>query len=450
MNKYTRIMGLLALLLGTTSVHAQKKNAYTRLAESIVERYADSLAQAGQAAVAPANNTEQVNMSPLLYRLVGPGIYYHSALTERFRLDYTLPTQRGSQPIATEGMAYRDAFNAEVNHLLQRTYVDHPSSFRYHDTQIASERIVAPAVMPDGTKEDLEQIYNQVDEISDVTDVLGDVDISLRIEKPNFWTTRGKFSFQFTQNYFSENWYKGGDNNVTLLSNLLLEANYNDQRRIQWDNKLDLRLGFITATADSCHSYLTNNDKIQLSSKLGVKATKSWFYTAMVEANTQFLPGYKSNDRRAYSKFLAPLDIYVSLGMDFKPQLGGDRSLSVALLPLSYKARYIGVDEETIISSYNMKHHDFQQDFGSKIEVNAQLPIVKGLTWKCRSYYFTSYHYVEAELENVLTFQFNKYIASEIYTLWRFDDNRSMDFYDHTLGFFQFKEYFTLGLSYNF
>ena len=255
---------------------------------------------------------------------------------------------------------------------------------------------------------------------------------------------------QVTQNYVSQNWYKGGNNNVTLLANLVLEANYNDQRKIQWDNKLDLRLGFMTAASDSCHSFLTSNDKIALYSKLGVKAAKYWNYTLSLEANTQFMPGYKSNDRRKSSGFLSPLDWFGSIGMDFKPQFSNKNTLSVALLPLSYKMRLINAEDETIHKAYNMVDKSFQQDFGSKIECNAKVQIVKDLYWRCRFYYFTSYKYAESELENAFSFQFNKYISTEVYTLWRFDDNRSPQFKDKSLGYFQFKEYFTLGLAYRF
>ena len=140
---------------------------------------------------------------------------------------------------------------------------------------------MTPAPTAGAKTEDLDPIYNKVDEIKDVAEVVEDVDVDIKIEKPNFWKTSGRFVFQFTQNYFSENWYKGGNNNVTLLSNLVLEANYNDQKRLSWENKLDLRLGFVTATSDSIHRYLTNNDKIDLFSKLGVKAAKNWYYTVV-------------------------------------------------------------------------------------------------------------------------------------------------------------------------
>ena len=235
-----------------------------------------------------------------------------------------------------------------------------------------------------------------------------------------------------------------------MLANLVLEANYNDQKKVQWDNKLDLRLGFMTTTSDSCHSYLTNNDKIYLFSKLGIKATKSWYYTLSMEANTQFMPGYRSNDRRMYSNFLAPLDVYASLGIDFKPALKNGNTLSLALLPFSYKFRYIGTENENIHRNYGMIDLDFKKDYGSRLEFNSKINLAKNFTWKSRLYIFTSYKYVESEIENSLSFAFNKYLSTEVYTLWRFDDSRSRQYYDSTLGYFQFKEYFTFGLSYNF
>lgn len=439
-----------ALMLVALPLNAQQKkasSAYAKQASAIVNKYKGELEQAAQKAT--SSTGEGADLSPYLYKLIGPGVYYGSALSNKFQLGYDLPLQR-SGVVTTDGMDYRQLLNASIDDVLADTYIAHPEVFHYYDSQIESEAIVTPATVVDAKKEDLEVIYDKVDEIKDVADVVGDVDVQIHIEKPNFWTTKGRFALQFTQNYFSENWYKGGNNNVTMLSNLVLEANYNDQKRVQWDNKLDLRLGFITATADTCHRYLTNNDKIYLASKLDIKAAKNWFYSVSLEGNTQFLPGYKSNDRRAYSKFLAPLDVYLSIGMDWKPKLKNGNSFSLALLPLSYKMRYINAADETIHSSYNMWNKDFKQDFGSKIEFQAQMKIVQGLTWRSRCYCFTSYEYVEAELENVFSFQFNKYISSEINTLWRFDDNRSKDYYNHTLGYFQFKEFFTLGLSYNF
>lgn len=441
----------MALFLLSQPVVAQRYKSsatYSRTAAGVVVNFKKSLSQKAKELQTSRTDSDSVALSPYLFRLFGPGVYYRSVLSEGLKLDYDLPVPCDTLS-TTNGFEQRNRQNQYVDKALFDAYASHPALFHYYDAQIASERIVSP-VATAGITEDLSSIYNKVDEIKDVAQVVDNVDVDLQIKKPNFWTTKGKFSLQFTQNYFSENWYKGGNNNMTLLSNLVLEANYNDQRRVQWDNKLDLRLGFVTTTSDTIHRYLTNNDKIYLFSKLGVKAAKNWFYTLSVEANTQFLPAHKANDRRTYSKFLAPLDVYVSLGMDWKPTFKNGNTFSLALLPFSYKMRYINDKEETIHASYKMRDKDFQQDFGSKLEFNSRITIVKNLTWRCRCYCFTSYEYVESELENVFSFQFNKYISSEVYTLWRFDDNRDKKYYDDNLGFFQFKEYFTLGLAYNF
>lgn len=370
--------------------------------------------------------------TPYLYRLAGPPTFYHDAVHQEFTL---VPEEQNL-----------------LNMALVQLYVRRPDLVRYHDRQFQDEQVeTVRSPEQQSIAADVEQVLAESQNDATSTPVADDIgDIGLQIQRPNFWKVKGTFTLRFTQNYFSENWYKGGDNSLTLLSSLLLEAKYDDQRRVTWENRLDMRLGFVSTPADTCHNYITNNDKLNLYSKLGVKAAKSWYYTASLEANTQFLPGYRVNDTKTWSKFCAPLDFYASVGMDFKPKLDNGNELSVALLPLSYKFRYIRVDEPNIHKSYKMVDESFHQDFGAKVELNAKLKIVKDLVWKCRCYYFTSYKYTEAELENSVQYNLSRYIAAELFTLWRFDDNRSPDFYDDNLGFFQFKEYFTLGLTYNF
>ena len=335
MNKYlfpVLLTMAFSVSLQVFSQRAGRAADYSREASSIVSKYKRELTQIRKNLADISVDSAESQMSPYYYKLFGPGVFFRSVLDDKFKLDYTLPNDWSSPQQLSDGILERQHINASINDVLLGLYAENPQLFHYSDAQIASEETVSPLSVASTSAEDLSSIYNKVDEIKDVADVLDSVDVDLQIVRPNFWTTTGKFSLQFTQNYFSENWYKGGNNNVTMLSNLVLEANYNDQKRVSWDNKLDLRLGFVTATSDSIHRYLSNNDKIQLNSKLGIKAAKNWYYTVSAEAKSQFLPGHKANDRRTYSKFLAPLDVYVSLGMDWKPkfknaQTGIPRSL---------------------------------------------------------------------------------------------------------------------------
>ena len=440
---------------------AHSVQAYGVHAAQLVRRYKALLEHAAPVSALPDSLIDSVSLSPSLFRILGPGVYYKSAVADAFAINGAhgasglhgapegSPASAGSALGSVMEMG-SGGLSQDVDRALVYGYVNYPSLFRYTDDRIAKEEIVADAEpLKKVNTKDLEKIYKKAEEIKDVVEVVPDVDVDLRIVRPNFWSTSCNFTLQFSQNYFSEKWYKGGNNNVNLYSNLRIEANYNDQKSIQWDNKLDMRLGFVTATSDSIHRYLTNNDRLYLFSKLGVKAVDNWYYTVSAEGQTQFLPGYRSNDRRTYSDFLAPLDVFVAIGIDFKPKLKKG-SLSAMIQPLTYKIRYIGADDETIHASYNMRGKDFQQDFGSKIEVNTNFTLAKNFTWRSRYYFFTSYEYVESEWENVFSFRFNKYITSEVNTIWRFDDNRDKRYVDSTLGYFQFKENFSLGLSYNF
>lgn len=380
-------------------------------------------------------------ISPYYYRLIDPEVYSASAIKGMM----TLEDLEGDK---------RDQINHFIDKSLVGLYLKKPSAVAYSDLNINQEQSIPvvkedePIVLPVEKVDDILNNELEVKQAKDIDDNI--VDIGLKVEKPNFWKFTGKASLQFTQNYFSDNWYKGGNNNQNLLASLILQANYDDQKRLSWENKLEMRLGFMTTPSDTCHKFLTSNDKLNLYSKLGLKAKKAWFYTATAEANTQFMPGYRSNNRLKFSNFLAPFDVYFSIGMDFKPSLKNGNTFSLALLPFSYKMRWLNDKDDNIHRVYNMVDEDITHDFGSKLEMNCKFQIAKDFFWKSRLYCYSAYDYVEAEWENSFTYAFSKYINAEVFTLWRFDDNRDRKYYDEHLGYFQFKEYFTLGLTYAF
>lgn len=271
--------------------------------------------------------------------------------------------------------------------------------------------------------------------------------VDVVVLKPNFWTLAGDYYLQFFQNYISSNWYKGGESNYSMESALTLEANYNNKQRFKWDNKLELKLGFQTSKSDSLHKLRTSNDLLRYTSKLGLQATRGWYYTLQLIANTQFMRNYKSNQRQVLSDFASPLNVNVSFGMDytvnwFKGKLKG----SAHLAPLAYNLKY--VDRLALGGRNGLKEGKRTlHDFGSQFTVDLKWRFSDNITWLTRLYGYTTYKRAELEWENTFTFQFNKYISSKLFVYPRFDDGRKRD---DIYGYWQLKEYISLGFSYDF
>ena len=281
--------------------------------------------------------------------------------------------------------------------------------------------------------------------------------VDVEVKKPNFWTYKGDGFLQFLQNYVSGNWYKGGESNYSMLSALTLEANYDNKSKWKWDNKLELKLGFQTSPSDTVNKFKTNEDLIRLTSKVGLQASKRWYYTLQFIGYTQFTRGLKANDHRTYSDFMSPFNLNLSLGMEYKMEWFNKRLTgTINISPLALNYRY--VDRTIFINNDGSeiwfptrhgidpdKHHLL--DFGSQFVIDYTWKLAENITWKSRMYGFTSYKRVEYEWENTFSFQFNKYISSKLFLHPRFDDNRARD---DKHGYWMFKEFFSIGFNYGF
>ncbi|MBQ9356136.1 MAG: DUF3078 domain-containing protein [Prevotella sp.] len=273
--------------------------------------------------------------------------------------------------------------------------------------------------------------------------------VQVVVEKPKFWTRKGDGYLQFMQNYVSGNWYKGGESYYSAVGSLTLEANYDNKAKWKWENKLEMKLGFQTSRTDTVHKFKTNEDLFRYTGKVGLQAANNWYYTLQMLAYTQFARGFKANKPQTFSDLMSPFNFNVGLGMDYKVNaMGGKLTGTINMSPIAVNYRY--VDRTSLAKSFGVKtdrHTHSLTDFGSQVTASLEWKMNDVVTWKSRLYAFTSYHRAELEWENTFALRVSRYISANLFLFPRFDDS---NVWDDDLGYWQFKEYSSIGFSYSF
>lgn len=275
----------------------------------------------------------------------------------------------------------------------------------------------------------------------------GYVPMDMVVFKPNFWIFGGDYYLQFLQSYISPNWYKGGESNYSAVGALTLEAHYDNKQKLRWDNKLEMKLGIQTTRADSLHKVKSTEDLLRYTGKLGLQATKHWYYTFQLIATTQFLRKYDTNSPNVKSDFMSPFNLNASLGMDYnvswlKNRLTG----SIHLAPVAYNLKYVGRQSLAQANGLEEGHHTLH-DYGSQFTCDLKWKILDNLMWQTRLYGYTTYKRSELEWENTFTFSFNRYISAKVYAYPRFDDGVK---HDKSFGYWMLNEFVSFGFSYDF
>lgn len=273
------------------------------------------------------------------------------------------------------------------------------------------------------------------------------VPVDIIVIRPDFWNYKGDYSLQFMQNCVSGNWYKGGESSYSMLGAVTMEVNYNNKQKIKWDNKLELRLGIQNTRTDTLHAMKSTEDLIRLTSKLGLQASKRWYYTVQMVVNSQFIHSYKSNDPVVYSDFLAPLNFNLSLGMDYNVDWINHRIKgTIHLAPLAYNLKYTRLLELSERLGIDAGRHTLH-DFGSQVTADLTWQLTDILKWKTRLSAYTAYERMEFEWENTFVMQISKWMSAQLFVYPRFDDGVSRDGHH---GYWQFKEFSSIGFTYSF
>lgn len=273
------------------------------------------------------------------------------------------------------------------------------------------------------------------------------------VKKDTAWKFGGLFALTVSQSGFT-NWSAGGENSYSANGRLGLHANYS-KGKTAWENNLDMAYG----RANQGNVGLRKmDDLVELNTKLGFKANHKWFYTAILNAKTQFDEGIKYSEVDTMpdivvSKPFTPLYVNLAVGADYKP----NKNTSLFLSPLNMKNIY--VSDETFAKRYSIdSSKNLRTDVGAIIKFKYEKEIVKNVNFLTKLDLFANYlelkqvSDVDVNWEVLLTMNVFKVISININTQLIWDKDVKNVQSDGTLGDarIQFKEIIGAGLAYKF
>ncbi|MFO7810447.1 MAG: DUF3078 domain-containing protein [Candidatus Delongbacteria bacterium] len=228
------------------------------------------------------------------------------------------------------------------------------------------------------------------------------------------WKTGGVVNVNFSQAAFSTDWPSGGTNSMTLTSLAGLFANYSDGANV-WDNNLDLGYGFSKLGSDDL---VKSEDKIDLTSKYGREAFRSWYYAALFNFKSQMTPTKDATDSTT-SEFLSPGAALFAVGMDYKP----NKKLTAFISPITYKADMIMNDE--ILESIggvdengDPLRENVESQIGGYLRVLYKQALMENVNFESKLEAFSNYDEDPQNLyitwDNLLAMKVNEYITANI------------------------------------
>ncbi|MGQ1891201.1 DUF3078 domain-containing protein [Thermophagus sp. OGC60D27] len=254
------------------------------------------------------------------------------------------------------------------------------------------------------------------------------------------WTYGGTENIQFSQAYL-ENWAKGGENAITLLSDLRVNAKYKIDN-VEWESYAIHKLGILSSEERKTR---VNDDLIELNTKYGLSASKKWYYSGLFNFKTQFFNGYNKNDTEKetpISGFLAPAYLTMALGMDYK-----EKNFTLMLLPFTSKLTYVADTAKFDQTKYNIPADKKSDNMGGASVVNNfKWAFAKDFNLASKFDFFYEYmgrdNQIQGEWELILDMKINIFLSTRIGTYLRYYSNESDKI--------QFKENLSIAFSYRF
>lgn len=272
-------------------------------------------------------------------------------------------------------------------------------------------------------------------------------DLNRSLHQRRYWSRELNCLAQFTQNYISPNWYKGGNSSFAAFAQV--KGFYNYKRdHIVWENTLDWKVGAATTgKSDTLRRYNITDDQFRVQSQFGYQVGKPIYVTGSVELNTTLWNAWNSNKKTVKTAFMTPLRFYINVGVDYRPV----KKLSINFSPAVYKLTYACFhDPERVdITGFGLDQgKNLKNEFGSSIRIKYQWKPVREVTLDNDLYFYTNYRGVEFDWEIGCDFMINRFLSTRLVLHPRYCSHEINE--GDSRAKLQFKELLSIGFSHKF
>lgn len=255
------------------------------------------------------------------------------------------------------------------------------------------------------------------------------------------WTYYSEIEAAMGQGYLA-NWAGGGENSLSLLTNIRYFMNYN-KNKTSWENFMHYRLGFLKSGSEGLRK---NDERLEFNSKLGQKAFKHWFYTTQFNLQTIIFNSYEyptDAEKKLVGNFMTPAYFTLSLGLDYKP----NDNFSLYLSPIAGKWTWVRDTNDIDYTRYGVENgKKSKSDAGARLELRNKFKMFNIMDIRNELILFSSYYNPEQRIfcdwKVQIDFKINYFMRASVYTNVVYDQN-----YSYKL---QFKENLNLGVNFRF
>lgn len=253
------------------------------------------------------------------------------------------------------------------------------------------------------------------------------------------WTRKGVFTFLANQSSFS-NWQAGGQNNFAGNVGINYDFNYKNGDW-NWDNKIILAYGLTKIKGADTQK---TDDRIELNSLLGKKASGEWFYSAFFNFKTQMDTGLDPATQTVkISHFFSPAYFQFGPGMLWKKS----DNLKVNFAPATSKLIMVHDHFTEFGSSFGVEQGETTRyELGAAVNGYYKFNLMENVSVENTLNFYSNYledpQNVDIDYQLNIVMKINKFLSTNFAFQTIYDDNAFRGF--------QTKQIIGLGFNYGF